>query len=400
MKGEFDFFFLLVEDKGMVDYCRKRGISFYSLFVKDKSKTNFLRIPIFCHMRDQYRFFKKCDQFLNSQKPSKLISSETIPSFPVRVLFEKANLLGIETITLQWCLVSSRRFRISWKQKLLKLRQRYGSFLKGVIMVMYFKTLNIFLSLMFRILRFSKKIPDFKNKSNNAKKIGVFDEYSKEVFIAKGAEPDKISIVGNADFQIIQELRKKVQSDLLFRGQLARKYHLDERKKTILVISTVFYSGHAAVCMTPEEQVGYFRSIIEAIRKIFPEEDANIIFKLHPRDENIYSSYADLGVRVIGPEAQNEELIALSDIYISHPGTTLNFLLRASGVPAIFINFTPLDFLNEFGLKFYGIKHIAKNPEEFLQCLRQLKNNKLPFQYGTENIDRNAAERIINFLAA
>jgi len=90
----------------------------------------------------------------------------------------------------------------------------------------------------------------------------------------------------------------------------------------------------------------------------------------------------------------------LSDLYISHPGTTANFTACAGGVPAIFFNFTPLDFLDEFGKKFYGIKNIAKNMEDFQSLLRQFKEGKLLPQYSPYDVDMKAVEKTVSFIVS
>ncbi|MBU1159915.1 hypothetical protein KKD04_01895 [Patescibacteria group bacterium] len=394
----YDVAFILLEDKGTLKYCQDHKIPFFYFFNINSGKRNFLTLPFIKHIIDRYRFLKKCDKFLKEQKPTKLIFSEIKPCFHASALMEKANGLGIETITLQWCLIHNEELpKISWRQRMLKLNQRDGNFLLGIFKNVYFFLLNK----IFTLLDFFKILPNYSDFLNNSKKFGVFNEKAKEVFLVKGIDSKKITIVGNANRQSIKELRERVFSDRRFRQSLIKKYQLDPNKKNILLLSTNFYSGHAAVCMTPDEQVKYFREIIEAIQKFFPSNEANIIFSLHPRERNIYSSYENLGVKIVMVTEAKEsidELIALADLCIGHPGTTVNFTICASGVPAIFFNFTPLRFLDSYA-KYYGVKYIVKEWDKFLSFLEKQKNNNLEKQYELYE-DKDSIKRIVNFITS
>lgn len=396
--GDYEIGFLLLEDNGTLKYCKDHKIPFFDFFNLGFKNNRFLNLPFVKHVIGRYAFLRKADDFLKKHKPSKLIFSEIKPCFYASALMEKANFLGIDTITLQWCLIHNERLsKISWRQRVLKLRQRDGSFFMGIFKNLYFFSLNK----IFIFLDFFGILPSYGNCLNNSKKFGVFNEDATKVFAARGIDSGKIFVVGNANHQVIKELRQKAFNDYDFRNGLLKKYQLKDNKKNILLLSTNFYSGHAAVCMTPDEQVAYFRKIIDAVKKFFPSNETNIIFSLHPREKNIYSSYEAMGVKVAKVMEANDnidELIALADICIGHPGTTVNFTVCASGIPAIFFNFTPLKFLDDYA-KYYGIKHFVKDWNEFLFFLRKQKEGKLGLQYELNN-SQGSIKKIISFIVS
>lgn len=116
------------------------------------------------------------------------------------------------------------------------------------------------------------------------------------------------------------------------------------------------------------------------MRRVFSPDDAEIIFKMHPSEPNIYAEYEKQGVRIHGDEALPEELVAISDLYIADPATSANYMVIASGKPAIFVNATDLPTLNR-AAKFYGVTHVATSIDEFSRMVEQFKSGTLPSTY-------------------
>ncbi len=393
----FSPFFLLFEDKGMVAYCRGHSIPFYDGFLKLKEgESSTFRIPFLSHIQDHNAILRHITHFLDIQKPKRIIS-ETALDFNTRSLFHEANLRGIDTVALQWCLQSTktRAIKLRVGQYMQKFRARYGSVLKGIIMESYF----FLLGLVFRALDFFRKGPHYMSSDLNAKRLGVIDGYARKVFLAFGWPAEKISIVGHADFELVRELKKRFEHDPAFSKALLGKYGLSQNKKHILVVSNIFYAGHVSVFTDRAGQIAYFRKIFEAIRKVVPEREADILFKLHPREGNIYQSCEELGIRVYGTEANIEELIVLSGLYIAHPMTAANFSILPSGVPAIFINFTPLTFLSDV-TDYYHIHHVVSDWSEFGAMLHGWHNGFLSPQYDDAETHADALKQIIKFVSA
>ncbi|NOY35809.1 MAG: hypothetical protein GXP44_02730 [bacterium] len=391
LRNKYEVGFLLLADRGMIGYCEEKSLKFHTLFLRDTAnKTSKLRVPFVSHIRDQNQFLKECDKFLASQKPAKLVSVLRI-NFPVQAIFAKANALGIETIALQWAL----QFPKSKNKPKADREWHWLEVAGGACRKIYYFILAPILNFLYSL---SSGLP-CDTAAHNAKKIGVMSEAAKNAFIEAGYGPEeKFAVVGNAEFQNMHELARKVNSDPSFKDCLLGKYNLQPGKLNILVISTFFYLGKTVKFTDRRGQIKYFRNIFELIRRIFPKGEADILFKLHPKEENIYrDSYEDLGVKIFTKEAMTDELISLSGLYIAHPGTSANFMLLASGKPAIFINFTPLDFLNE-GARYYNIKNIAAEPDEFLRSLKKFRDKKLELQYENKDIELDSINKIVAFL--
>ena len=122
-----------------------------------------------------------------------------------------------------------------------------------------------------------------------------------------------------------------------------------------------------------------------------------MLFKLHPAEKNIYESYNSLGVFFFGDESVPEELLVLSDLYIADPCTSANYMVIASGVPALFVNAEALPALNKCTL-FYPIKRIIQNWEELDKALLAFKRGTLDAGYDDSAIDKHSIDRIAEFI--
>lgn len=372
---------LLLEDRGMVDYCREKDIPFEDYFVHIRPG----RIPFISHIRAEYRTLAAGDRFLEEYQPAVLVSEPTV-SQQVRSLFAKAQERGIHTLALQWAQESdlTRGVTLSLRNKIQKLRGQHGSVLRGVLREGYFKALSYILRMLFR-----------HHIHTHVERLGVVDSYARDLFMRRGWKSETISIVGHADFTLIRELIGRVHTDALYRKKLIDSYGLAEGDIHILLISTAFHIGHWTVFTDAKGQVEYYAAVCENIRSVFPR--AHILFKMHPRETNVYRSLEGAGVRVFGNDASMEELLGLSDLCVSHPITAANFTITASGVPSIFIDFTPLPLMAE-GKALYQLRDIAKTHEAFLEKLCALKDGALPLQYERSAALDDSLSRIIKFL--
>lgn len=225
--------------------------------------------------------------------------------------------------------------------------------------------------------------------------LGVIDERAKDVFAERGFPPERMNIVGFADATLIAVLKHRLATDTTWRRRRERIYGIESDNKTILIIPTMFHAGGATVAMTPDGQVRYYRTIIESVRGIYAQGEANVLFKIHPRDTAaLYEPLIPLGVRLVGNEGDIEELVLMSNLVIAHPLTAANFTIVLSGTPALFINFSSVAYLNE-GKELYGLHEIITAPERFRELLGQFRNGALPLQYKSSAIPHDSLARIV-----
>ncbi len=126
--------------------------------------------------------------------------------------------------------------------------------------------------------------------------------------------------------------------------------------------------------------------------------DAQLVFKIHPREQDIYSeAYLSLGVQVFGKESSIEELMVMCDLYIAHPITSSSFALQALDVDALFINFSPMLFIDAVG-KYFNINNILHSHEEFKEHIKMFHDGTLPKQYTPDIKSKNLIEGIQSFI--
>lgn len=382
LEKTYEVGFILLADRGTIKFCEENGYHFYKLFLEGESFSG-VRIPFVSSVLKQWSFIKRCDVFLKQEKPTKLVAVVS-KNFHIQALFDKANKSGIETIALQWAMQYAR----ATNSELPRI-DRFKRFVQKI----YFFILDPVLTFFYKIQ--TKGVSDLR--AYKAEKIGIMGEPEKENFLAQGYDPKKMRIVGNADFDFVHKLKRKIDTDITLRNSLVSKYGFDTQKVNILILSTIFYIGKTVKFTDEVGQVEYFKKIIEDVRKVYKEEEVVIFFKPHPKEKDIYSSFEKMGVKVCSKEAMTEELIALSDLVISHPETSANFFVLATNVPALFINFSPITSIDR-GKEYYHIAHLIKNEEEFKKYILLFKEGKLEKQYDNSHFDSHAIEKIVKFI--
>lgn len=387
LSGHFEISFLLLEDKGMRAYLKERDLPVVETLLETEGR----RIPFFSHIRGHQRLLANAEALFEDAPPAVLLTEPSI-SQPMRAVFALAQKRGIPVRALQWCQQSKayKDVRLSLKNRVRQIRGRHGSLVFGIPREAYFSLL----ALMFRLLT-SFGVLRAHYEDRHVGELGVIDSFGGEYYVSEGWKREQIKTVGFYDWSIIADLKRRVKDDASFRSSLETRYALRAGRKRVLVLSTIFYAGHATLCMTRKEQVEYFARICADIRDAFA--DADILFKLHPRDEEIYEPLERMGVRLLRTEANVEELIALSDLYVAHPLTAANFAVIASGTPALFVNFTPLSHLN-LGAELYGLSRIITDREEFRAGLREAAAGRLPLFYDASRADPSSLPKIIAFV--
>lgn len=377
--------FLLFDDLGMVAYCRSRALLVDTTFIMRSAR---FHMPFVTPVRRDLARLNRMDSFLAEKKPHALVCEPAVPQL-TRALYKTAHACGVRTLALQWASHSDAAIHMqrTVRSRILALRDHgiilsiYLFVLKGV-----FYCSNLFLG---RKMLIQTEL--------HVDALGVVDEAAKEYFIQHGWRGADIQVVGLADFTLIREKSQRIATDPAARALLEKKYQLTPGKKRILVLSTPFYTGARAVYLNRAGQREYFDKIFKNIRTVFGVKEADIIFKLHPREQNIYGDLSDMGVHVCHNEADLAELIALADLYIAHPGSGANFVVRASGKPALFINFTPLLYMDA-GKELYQLRSIVKTHEDFRAQLAAYKAGILPLQYDASDVDPASLQKIVDFI--
>ena len=385
----FEPMFLFFEDSGMIEYCHARSIPCDTRFIQRG-----VHIPFYSPLVHEAKLQTLLEAFLN-EHPYALVTEPGVDQ-RTRSLFKRAKEYAVKRYALQWALHTDPRKPVkrSPYSRYLEIRRRYGSFLRTPFVAGYY----LLLRALFWVADFFHGGDVYVHLHHYAEKLGTIDNTLREYFVWSGWRDDQIQVVGFADYSLINNEIRSLEEDAVRREALCRRYSLDERRKRILVISNPFYTGRNAVYLDEEGQRAYFRHIFDDIRSVYPEREADILFKVHPREDvAMYAEFTQHGIRVYGNESNLNELIALSSLYIAHPLTAANFIIRGSGKPAIFLNFTPLDYFDE-GKELYKLRTIFKTHDAFREALADFKNGVLPLQYDTEGIDTNSLEKIVNFV--
>ena len=193
-------------------------------------------------------------------------------------------------------------------------------------------------------------------------------------------------------------MRKKITSDQMFKCEMESKYGIDSNKLNIIIIAQSHHLK-AGTNLTTEGQIKRYRNIVQTVRKIFTKDEADVLLKLHPSDKpDMYEFYKELGVKIFADESDTDELLCMSDLCITDAWTSTNYMVLASGVPAIFINLFLSDAFNKVAKKYYKVKDVVVNDNMFLDKLNQFKNNKLENQYDNGHIDLDSINKIIKFI--
>jgi len=304
----------------MVTHCKEKGYP-YIILDAGLSSSRF-PIPFFSPVFKHTRHILACRKILSEHKPIKIVATRAVR--PNRVLLGEAMRVGIGTIILQWAMTGEKHLYTDRKSQESFYRRGYYSLISFLLqlseLALGHKTVS--------------RIEDAVDK------VGLIDEIAFDIYPDKyGFSKEKCEIVGMADFQMVNELKKKIDSDSEFRKALLQKYTLDNGRKNIVVLAWHYHKKKSSG-IPLDEHLAYYRYIFETLRKIFPESEANLLFKLHPSDKReLYDDFKALRVKVFADESSTEELICLSDLCISDPWT-FSFKGRKEtfGCPKIFLN--------------------------------------------------------------
>lgn len=393
-KYEVGFLFIPRKPKRlpeMINYCKEKN---YNYFILEKYQKKHLKLLPFYHaIKSYYVYKKKCEDFLSSNNIARLIGIMDI-DFYYGCLFDVANKLGIKTMILQWGFSAPLKIRKIAKQELryksIKVKNnRISSFIKD------------FYSFLLEII---KSVLGFKYdrinimSGGNTKEFGVINQYSYNFFKDAGVPEQKMTVVGYIDFDTAKKTFETLNNNPGFKRKIAKKYNINLNKKNIIIYSSPFYIKDITI-LSPNQQLKHFYEIIKIVRKIFDKETTDILFKIHPVEKiDLYQPLKKIGVKLYDKNAINEELVALSDLYIGYFSTS-NVIPIVMQKDCIFINlieFKHMELLKEG----YSIKKFISDKNEFKKLLIDFKNNKLVKQYTKDSVidDGRCIERIIKWI--
>ncbi len=386
LREDYDAEFLFVRGpdrrrEQMVAYAQQQGLPFRVLDQGLARAT--WRLPVLTSLWKHFRHIRACRRFIRETLPAKVILMKTLP--PHDTIVREAARLGTDVIILQWSFHSSDPVFVS------EVKGADPGFLGHRFI--YFKLTTVLLWL----LDFIFVGPRYLKAHRLPAKIGVFDEQAAEGYAAGYGFPrDRISVVGMADSQIVSELNQRLGADSIERCRLEHKYRLSSGQTRILIIAHGFHL-RSWTGKTIDYQLAYYGQMITHLRSIVPE--ATILLKLHPSDSpSFYRQFESLGVAVYGDEAQTDELICLSDLVVSGIWTTANYMVTASGRPAIFENFTPWPKRNIPMMRHYHIKQVVTDWPTFDKLLAQWQGGTMPDQYDKHLVRRNAIDGVVRLI--
>jgi len=378
-----------VRRREVVENLIEKGRTFH-LIDQGMKKDQKVRWPFITPLKERYDHSIACRELLTKVKPEKIIATKA--KYCMDTILKEANRLEIETIVLQWSGSAPRRAFLydenNEKYKKTLIRKTYLYMMKLTSQV-----LDVFYT-----------EPKFGFTVAIPKKIGVIDEEEGINGLGKGHDPNIIHAIGSIDYQLVHELKQKVDRDTSYRRDLLGKYGLKEGKLKIMVTLFRYYRiyHYKEKRMSVEEHVAHYYEIFKKIREVFSEDEADIILKLHPSEysegkANIYESYKEFGVKLYLKGSVTDELLCLSDLYIGDPQSSVNYMLLASDVPALFINFSKLKSMNNLAPYFY-IKHIIGDQNEFVSMLQCFKDGTLEKQYDNSNINFKAVDSLVKLI--
>ena len=367
----------------VLEYCREKNYAFYVMDEKFSSKPKF-RIPIVTVLKRRYDQSVAYQKFLEEVVPTKIVCHKA--AHPYDTILKEANEKGIDTIILQ---VSTEK---NFQRRPARIRTWNIAWNLHMFLLTSLGTVLDFFDIFRKEKRFglTPAIP---------KKIGVFTEEEARAWALKGYDPKTIHVVGSIDFQSVYDLKQKIESDPVFKEKLLEKYGLSKNKIHIVVVLFRFYMNLSREdVLTIPEHVAVNYDVFKILREIFSPEEADIILRMSPTENRmpeVYESYKKLGVKLcFGPGTQTDEVVCLADLYVAEPLTSVNNILLPSNVPAVFFNFSKLQYMNN-DADYFHIKQVIADKGKFKATLQDFKNGKLEKQYDNSKINVKSAETTI-----
>lgn len=358
-----EIFYIFKKDTEMKYYCKNNHRKYEIIDFKRPKKIAFLFEPLI-----RYKFRKKVEKIILQYK-FKLFLQVNDSNIYNDIIVKVAKRLKIATLVLQWAITSPEELYLKnreiKKHIILKTKKKYEiiiwKFVEKLLKILYHPIL-IFFGV------YSNYKLSFGQGDSNI--IGVINEYSKNLLIKQGINEKKIRIVGSFHYDDAIKIKNKNIDDL------KKKYNIKDSIISIIYFSQPFYRKDLMV-LTLEEQLNYIEDLITYIGNFFYNKgkDYILLIKLHPAEDlSDYKRFFNRKNLKLITDADNNELILLSDICISQNSTVLqNVIILKKSVIAL--NILKLKEI-EIGSQVLGIKKCVNTWEEFIQTLDIFNKNK------------------------
>ncbi len=379
----FLFFAHTASYREMEMYCANKKYSYLAVDAVAVPKAC-SRLPFFTYLANVRRYRRAVLSLLADIPVAKMIAPNDNGLY-IRLLFTEAARRGIDTMVLQWALayhgVKDRPPRpvAGWRRWSYRIAKP-----------LYLKIKRSLLSFVLDpAYRTDKGIVG----GGASARFGVINEQAFEYYRTHGVRREKMTIVGSLEFAATEAFAAVATAPGVL-DDAARHYGINRRKKNIILYSSPFNLKDVTI-FTDEEQYRYAERLISLIRGACPPSAYDVLFKIHPAEDlSLYRPLEALGVKLFGKDAVNQELIALSDLYIAD-NTNTNFITILLGRPAIFINLMNLPLV-EKAKDYFGIRSFVHSETEFSERLRDFCAGRLAPQYHRDGsiFTPRSAERI------
>ena len=379
LSKRYDVKFLLIFGRRsfteMINFAKENRLPFEAIY-GPKPSPILERLPFYRTVTRARHYTREVGALLSRSSPSQIIGTND-QGFYMRYLIEEANRRGVKTSVLQWALTYPG-------QQILPVKNtpRWRKVLYRLGKPLYVKVRDgLIASALGNNNRWSKGMIG----GGSAKRFGVINGQALELFAAHGIPREKMTVVGYLDFHWSKEIEKRIEADQSIRRAIAEKHDIDLNKENIIFYSTPF-NRKDTVILSDAKHRKMTETVIQTIREICPPDQYGVLFKPHPSEtKGGYQYLAPYSVTFLDPVADNNELIALADLYIAGVSTT-NFIPITMNKKAIFVNLAKLRQV-ESARPFFGIKKFVTEPAEFRDLLTDFKRGKLEPQYsGREKI--------------
>jgi len=357
--------------KEMIQYCESKGIK---IFKRSEFKpASFLKyIPGYALLKQAELFKNDLKLFFENKNIQKIVAVNDT-GFPLDYFFLQARKKGIETMVLQWALISPGQDSAPHKQS-SRIRILAHRFKRAMSIFLKRKLLEV-------VMREKLDIVKHFVGNGSAERFGVINKKNFDYLKLRGIPEEKMSIVGYLDFYTAEKVKRELYTDTVLKKEIAKKYSINTNKKNIILFTSPYNTKEVTI-LDDQAQCAYFKDILDTVREILPPDDFDLSVKIHPAENiNTYEPLIKEGVK-IHVIADNSELIGLSDLYLAE-STTVNFIPIIMSKDCIFTNFLNLSLV-ELTKESFAIKKFITDKEEFKNLLVSFKEGNLPRQYVSD----------------
>jgi hypothetical protein len=358
----------------MEEFCKENKRKYEILPYRIKHKFRLLFEPY-----SRYFFKKEVEKIISKYKPNLIIQTNDMRLYN-DIIVKVAKKFKIMTMGLQWAVTALEQFYfINRDNKQLK-NISTKNILSDTIKNLFYKFIEIvYLPLFILTGTYSNHKQSLAQGDSDA--FGVINKYTKMLLIKQGVDFQKISVVGSLHFDDALDTIKTKSNEIL-----RKQFKANDSDVIITYFSQPFYKKDITI-LNLVEQLNYVSALIDNIHDFFYsiEKSYKLIIKLHPvEDLADYTTFSNRENVVILDQANNYDLILLSDLCISQHSTTLQAAIIMKK-PIISLNILKLDATNILS-KVLGIKSTTDSWEMFNENLKLLESTNYSH---FENINHN-----------